>query len=128
MTPRQALQLDRPRHAGEPLADDFIPKQNKAGLAKTLPHQNRIDRGLNEIRKRLGPRNFAGATVQHDLLYSILAGVPRNIALTPGAHAESGRSDRVVKRSGGAALEFRGRNILFVGRDPPAMSEWVLEF
>jgi len=33
-----------------------------------------------------------------------------------------------AKQSGGAVLEFLGRNVLIVGRDPPAMAGRVLEF
>jgi hypothetical protein len=77
MLSRRPLHFDRLRHRGEPLADNVVPKQNETGRAKTLPPQNRIDRGLNEVRKRPGPRDFAGAAFPHAPLYLVLAGAPR---------------------------------------------------
>ncbi len=45
----------------------------------------------------------------------------------PGASSGL-RPRRRAKQSGGAFFEFLWRNILLVGRDPPAVPERVLEF
>jgi hypothetical protein len=50
------LEFDRPRHGGEPFANDLIPKQNKSAYAKPSPRHNRIDDALDKIGERPGPR------------------------------------------------------------------------
>ena len=85
MLPHRPPNFDRLRYRGEPLADNVVPKQHEVGLAKTLPPQNRIDRGLNEVRERPGPRHFAGATFPHTPLYLVLAGAPRENSSIPSA-------------------------------------------
>jgi hypothetical protein len=75
LLPRRPLHFDRLRHRGEPLADNLVPKQPEIRLAKTLPSQNRIDRRLNEVGERPGPRVFS-ETVPHVPLYLVSAGAP----------------------------------------------------
>src|SRR5580704_6921680 len=138
MLPHRPLHFDRLRHRGESFADKIVPKQNETGLAKTLPRQNRIDRGLYEVRERPGPRDFAGAALTHTPLYLVLAGAPRensSIPSAPGPLSIKGNRGRpqassrvAAKQSGGAILKFLERNILLVSRDPPAMAGRVLEF
>lgn len=73
---RGPLHFDRLRHGGESFADNLVPKQHETRLAKTLPSQNRIDRGLNDVGERPGPRGFS-ETVPHVPLYPALAGASR---------------------------------------------------
>jgi hypothetical protein len=73
-SPRRPLHLDRLRDRGESFAHDVVPKQDKTGLAKTLPRHNRIDRGLNELGQWPGPRIFARVTFPHRPHYRDLPG------------------------------------------------------
>jgi hypothetical protein len=136
MLPHRPLHLDRPRHRGEPLADNIVPKQNETGMAKTLPRQNRVDRGLNEVRERPGARDVTRAAFPHTPFYLALAGAPREKFVDPkcfpgrSPQGASGASSGYVaaKQSGRAILKFLERNILLMSRDPPAMAGRVLEF
>ncbi len=54
-------------------------------MTKTLPPQNRINRGLNKVGERPGPWDFSD-TIPHSPLYSDWAAAPRENSVLASAY------------------------------------------